>query len=200
VLESRLREAGSGEEVAACLRQLGVRRAVAPESRLLLNTAALREFAARYLQAAFRRAGWEVAAVRSEPLPLPAMTLEAGAYDDAHPAFRYRGPWLHDTEAPGASGRTLTYSGHPGASLTFRFQGQRLVYVFTRAPNRGVASLWLDGRNVGEVDLYSPEVRWQQKAQFNFPKGLHDAEIRVEKRTHRLATGFHVDVDRWEIE
>jgi hypothetical protein len=199
-LERRLREAGSAEEIAAGLRQLGVRRAVTPESALLLNTPALRQFAARYLRAEFQHAGWEVAAVRNQPLPLPAVTLEPGSYDDAHPAFHYRGPWLHDTHAPGASGGTLTYSGHPGARLTFRFQGRRLVYVFTRAPNRGIASVWLDGRNLGEIDLYSPEVRWRQKAEFTFPEGLHEAEIRIEKRTHRLAAGFHVDVDRWEIE
>ncbi len=199
VLESRLREAGSAEEIAVCLRQLGVRRAVAPESPLRLNTPALREFAARYLEAEFRHADWEVAAVRNEPRPLPAITLEPGGYDDAHPAFRYRGPWLHDTQSPGASGGTLTYSGHPGARLTFCFRGRRLVYVFTRAPNRGIASLWLDGRKTGEVDLYNPEVRWQQRMEVNFQEGLHKAEIRVENRTHKLATGFHVDVDRWEI-
>lgn len=200
LLDSRLREAGSGEEIAACLGQLEVRLAIVPESPMLLNTAALREFAARYLQADFRRAGWQVATVRRTPLPLPAITLRPGSYEDAHPAFRYRGPWLHDTQAPGASEGTLTYSGHPGAEITFRLQGRRLVYVFARAPNRGIASVWLDGRRIGEVDQYGPRVQWQQRVEFIFPDGPHEARVRVEKKTHPQATGSHVDTDRWDVE
>jgi hypothetical protein len=65
-----------------------------------------------------------------------------------------------------------------------------LTYVFTRAANRGIAAITIDGINQGDLDLYSPEPQWQSSARFTLlGPGRHLLVIRVTGKSRPAATG-----------
>jgi hypothetical protein len=54
----------------------------------------------------------------------------------------------------------------------------------------------VDGRLLGEVDLYSPSTLWQSESVFRgFGEGEHVFEIRVLNRKDPRSSGTYVDLD-----
>ena len=71
-----------------------------------------------------------------------------------------------------------------------------MTYVFTRAGNRGIAAITIDGISQGTLDLYSAEPQWQSSARFPFlGPGRHLLVIRVTGESRAGATGKFVDLD-----
>lgn len=137
--------------------------------------------------------------VRAEAGPVAASTgyseIPAEAVDDTSPAVLYAGNW-----AAGAFGSafhgTLTYSYEPGATAQFSFEGVELLYVYTKAPNRGMALVTIDGSSTQTVDLYDPQIVWQARTRFGGLKtGRHQVEIRVLGRHNPDSSGNFVDID-----
>jgi hypothetical protein len=125
----------------------------------------------------------------------PGPLLSAGEYDDFDGRVQYTGLWFRG-KFPDASGGTLTYSNSPGASVICRFTGEEVRYVYTKAFNRGIAEINVDGTLQATLDLYSPAIEW--KASFPIraaEPGLHTLEIRVTGRKNPAATDSDVDVD-----
>ena len=48
-------------------------------------------------------------------------------------------------------------------TVTFRFVGNSLAWIAQKGPGGGLARVWLDGKNMGLVSLFSPKVLWQQR-------------------------------------
>jgi hypothetical protein len=95
----------------------------------------------------------------------------------------------------------LTYSDTPGSGIGFAFTGTALTYIFTRAPNRGMAEVVIDGASQGVVDLYAPRAEWQSRLKFGgLAPGKHVAVIRVVGRKRPEAEGTFVDLDCFEVE
>jgi hypothetical protein len=125
----------------------------------------------------------------------PHLVLPAGAVDDASSAVVYLGNWTAGAFGLAYRG-TLTYSDQLGAVARFAFEGSELQYVYTKAPNRGMALVTIDGISRGTVDLYAPQIVWQVRAVFGgLPPGPHQAEIRVLGRHNSASSGDFVDVD-----
>jgi hypothetical protein len=119
----------------------------------------------------------------------------AGAVDDASPAVVYSGHWL-----PGAFrsafGGTLTYSDEAGATARFSFEGTELQYIHTRAYNRGLALVTIDGSPRRKIDLYDPSIVWQEREVFGGLKpGSHRVEIQVLGQRNAASNGNFVDID-----
>jgi hypothetical protein len=73
--------------------------------------------------------------------------------------------------------------------------------VFTRAPNRGIAEIVIDGERKSTVDLYSPTVEWQSKAEYCcLAKGRHTIEVRVTGKRSKDATVANVDLDSFVVD
>jgi hypothetical protein len=99
----------------------------------------------------------------------PHSELPAGAVDDASPAMVYLGNWTAGSFGL-AYGGTLTYSDQSGAVARFAFEGSELQYVYTKAPNRGMALVTIDGSSRGTLDLYAPQIVWQVRLLYSgFP-------------------------------
>ena len=130
----------------------------------------------------------------------PLLTVSRGAYDDFDPAIRFRGDWARDTSFEGPDRHTISYSEVPGAEFAMAFEGSDLIYVFTRAPNRGIAAIDIDGKDQSPIDLYSPAVQWQfrQRICCTTP-GRHVLTIRVTDRTNPKSSGHYVDLDSLEV-
>jgi hypothetical protein len=131
----------------------------------------------------------------------PTIVGSPGFYDDFDPAIVFRGSWDHDESFDGPARHTVSYTDVPGAEMAFAFEGRGLTYVFTKAPNRGVASIAIDGADQGSMDLYSPAIEWQAKRRFCcFAAGRHLLVIRVAGKADPQSSGRFVDVDGLIVE
>jgi 4-amino-4-deoxy-L-arabinose transferase-like glycosyltransferase len=144
-----------------------------------------------------RHADGTFAAFGGETAPV----LPAGSYDDQHPSMTYRGAWIRDSQFSDARGHSLTYSREAGAQLQVRFRGHAIRWYYTRAANRGLARVEIDGAFVRVVDLYSASTEWQAKSVFEqLGPGEHELRITVlADRTPGSSDGW-VDIDAIEID
>ena len=136
---------------------------------------------------------FEIAATAA-PVP-PHLELPADAVDDTSPAVVYSGTWTAGAFRPAFRG-TVTYSDRRGAAARFSFEGTELQYIYTKAPNRGIALVSIDGSPRGTVDLYDPQIIWQVRSVFGGLKaGPHQVEIEVLGRHDSSSSGDFVDID-----
>ncbi|HEY1221675.1 MAG TPA: glycosyltransferase [Bryobacteraceae bacterium] len=137
------------------------------------------------------------AALKQRVSDAPLETCPAGTYDDFDPLIRFRGDWTQDeVSSDGALSQTLTYTAEPGAEAGLAFDGHSLTYVYTRAWNRGIAEIVIDGVTRGSVDLYSPRIEWQSRVAYCcFAPGRHELTIRATGRHSPAATASFIDVD-----
>ena len=123
-------------------------------------------------------------------------TNSSGAYDNTDSSIHYIGAWYLDNQFAEAANRTITYSNNPGDSFRFRFHGGEISWVYTKAFNRGMAAVSIDGEEKETVDLYSSDIHWQSRTTLS---GLSDSEhvleVRVLEDKHSDATDRFVDVD-----
>jgi hypothetical protein len=131
----------------------------------------------------------------------PEVLVGPGFYDDFDPALLYRGDWYKDTGFERADRHTITFSDDPAAEVQITFEGKALTYCYTKAHNRGVATVTIDGVDQGPVDLYSPTDQWQSQTRFCcFAPGRHVAVIRVAGKADPRSTGIYIDLDSFTVE
>jgi len=140
--------------------------------------------------------------VRAGPVSgQPLATVPAGTYDDVDPAIRFRGIWEKSAGFDGPAFHTISYSDLPGAEISFAFEGTALTYVFSKAFNRGLAEVRIDGVGKEIVDQYSPNIEWQRRVKFCcLGSGRHVATVRVLGRKSRRSSGEFVDLDCFVVE
>ena len=115
--------------------------------------------------------------------------------DDTSWTIAYSGDWSRG-DFDKAWNSTLTYSDDPRASARFSFDGTELRYVYSKAFNRGMAAITIDGVAKGLLDLYSPTIEWQSSTTFGgLQPGHHTIEIRVTGRHNPASEGAYVDID-----
>ena len=130
-----------------------------------------------------------------------AMLVRPGVYDDFDPALLYRGDWNNDRNFAEPDFHTISYSDAPGAEVEIAFEGKALTYVYTKAANRGIASVTVDGVDQGTVDLYSAATQWQSRTRFCcFGPGRHVAVVRSTGRADPQSKGKFIDLDSFTVE
>jgi hypothetical protein len=129
-----------------------------------------------------------------------SIVVSRGFYDDFDPAVQFDGDWINDKSFDGPDRHTVTYTDTAGATASLKFQGSELTYVFTKAPNRGIAAVSVDGVDVGTIDLYAPEVEWQARQKVCCKAaGKHEVTIRVTGTANAHSEGRFVDVDSLQV-
>jgi hypothetical protein len=127
--------------------------------------------------------------------------LAPGLYDDSDPRITWSGPWTLDTRFSDADQQTVTYSNVPGASASLAFEGNAITYIFTRADNRGIAEVRIDGQRKDRADLYSPVTFWKSRKRYEgLGAGHHVIEIRVTGDRNPRANNSYVDLDALLVE
>ena len=130
----------------------------------------------------------------------PTIVARPGFYDDTDPALFFSGDWTRDGTFTQPDQQTISYIDVPGAEVSIAFEGSALFYLYTQAPNRGIASVTVDGKQQGTIDLYSPRIRWQVRRKFCcFGPGKHLAVVKVTGRHNPKATGRFVDIDSFFV-
>ncbi len=108
---------------------------------------------------------------------------------------------MRDTQFPEPYQHTLTYSNIPGATISLAFVGTAVTYVYTRARNRGIAEVVVDGVPKGRIDLYSAATVWQSRTKFRgLGPGRHVIQIRVTGEHNPQANDGFVDLDALIVE
>lgn len=200
----RLERAHTLADVHALLRDYNIRLAILPTraSGVPVREPAAWRYIERFGSNARTESGYYLAQLTD---PQPADLIETptvaapGAYDDFDPAITFEGEWTRDTQFTEAFARTLTYTDAPNARGRFQFTGTSVTWFYTKATNRGLAEVRIDGVLRATIDLYSPNPAWRSASNFSdLPAGPHQLEILVTGRHSAAATGSFVDVDRIE--
>lgn len=118
-----------------------------------------------------------------------------GTFDDTSDEIAYSGIWTH-ASFPWARQESLSFSNDAGSSARLSFEGTEITWVYARAPNRGIASVKIDGAPRSDFDLYSPTIMWQSRTTFRgLAPGKHTFEVAVTGRKDKISTDLYVDVD-----
>jgi hypothetical protein len=198
---TRVREARDPAEIAAYLRELGVRHVIGPADRRALFDVVQR-FLETWLEPVETVGNLTLFRLRDveQVAPVVSGPLSHGTYDDRDRRIAYEGAWFHDNQFAEAAAGTLTYSDAAGDRAVFAFEGRAVIYGYTAAPNRGEAELWIDGAKVRTVDLYWPQARWRSSLRVETAPGLHRFELRVSGSKNAASGGRFVDLDSITIE
>jgi len=111
--------------------------------------------------------------------------------------IQYIGTWTQGTSFPSAYNGTLHYSNQAEAEAGTTFLGSSVTYVFTKANNRGHATITIDGTDYGTVDLYSGTVQYQQSVTYYLPYGIHTIHVGVAYERTSPSTDYYIDFDRF---
>ena len=100
-----------------------------------------------------------------------------------------------------AFAKTVAYTDTAGSEAALAFEGGTVTYVFTKAPNRGIAAISIDGVEKGRFDLYSPAIEWQSRLKLQgLGRGRHLFLLRVTGEGRPEARGQFVDLDALEVQ
>ena len=191
----RLYEARSAREIHALMEELSIEYYVAPtdDSSSQAKFPAVPLFLQEYTVPEVISRPYYLARLDRVPGP---RAPGRGVYDNTDSSISYRGAWTPDNQFEDAANGTITYSNSPGDGFRFEFQGTEISWVYTKAFNRGMAVVSIDGEEKQTVDAYSPEIHWQSRTTLS---GLSDSEhvleVRVAEDKHPDATHRFVDVD-----
>ncbi len=137
----------------------------------------------------------------SDPVAGRRPVAPAGTYDDSDSRICLHAAWTRDTQFVDADRHTLTYSNIPGASASFAFRGDAITYVYTRAANRGVAEVFVDGQLKDRADFYSANTLWRSRTRYEgLGPGAHVIQIRVTGEHNSRACDSYVDLDALVVE
>ena len=198
----RVRNAPDAAAIAAQFRVLGIRHVIAPSAREA-PFEVVKTFLGRWLDAESTVGRLTLYRLRDVEIPILKDTrpLAPGTHNDTEPRIEYRGAWLHDKQFAEPVGQTLSYSDVAGDSLKLTFEGRSIAYIYTRAANRGIGEVWIDGLLSRRVNLYSAQTAWQTSLNISgLSSGMHTFELRVTGRKDKKASGSFVDLDAVKIE
>jgi hypothetical protein len=137
----------------------------------------------------------------ADPGAKPRAVVPPGQYDDPDPRITLNAAWTRDTQFPDADRHTVSYSNIPGASASLAFLGSTITYVYTRALNRGIAEVFIDGAPKDRLDLYSARTVWRSQSRYEgLGAGEHVIEIRVTGERSPRASDCFVDLDGLVVE
>jgi hypothetical protein len=129
------------------------------------------------------------------------LILRPGRYDDMDPRIGVTGIWLDGRDFPEAYEGTVTYSHQAGAAIEVQFEGSAVIYGYTKAFNRGIAEVLLDGELIDRLDSYSPDVIWQASKRYVAKApGRHRLVIRPLNQKSPESQAAFVDLDFIQIE
>ncbi|OFW61538.1 MAG: hypothetical protein A2133_12775 [Actinobacteria bacterium RBG_16_64_13] len=121
-------------------------------------------------------------------------------YEETESHLVYAGAW--STTADGsASGSSFLFANSSEASVSVTFEGTYLAWIAKKAPVYGKATVTLDGKNLGTIDLFSASIGWQQKVwgTGTLKSGLHTVTIAWTGTKNTAATDTNIGVDAFDV-
>jgi hypothetical protein len=113
----------------------------------------------------------------------------------------YAGSWTQQALSS-AYGGGVKYSSAKGSAAQFTFTGQNVAWVSTKGPNRGKATVSVDGVVVQTIDLYSSTTQTRKMvfSQSNLdPSVSHTITVQVLGTKRSASSGTRVEVDAFVV-
>ena len=133
----------------------------------------------------------------TEDVVSPTVTLKAGTYQEDNAAFAYNGVWKNVYSSNYDNG-ALKQSETANSYVEFKFDGTSFEWYGTKAVNRGIAKVYVDGKEVKSVDCYSATAAHKQllyKSETLIP-GTHTVKILVTGTKNSAANNCQIDLDK----
>jgi photosystem II stability/assembly factor-like uncharacterized protein len=126
--------------------------------------------------------------------------LDIRRYDERSLYGSVQGNWKLYNEAS-ASGPGLAYANESSASAEMMFFGSSIKWIGGKGFIGGIAEVYVDEVFQGEVDLYSPNSRWQEVlfTKNNLGPGSHSIKIVVTGTKNPSSYGTYIFVDAFEV-
>jgi hypothetical protein len=122
----------------------------------------------------------------------------AGTYDNTS-GYYIGSNWVHATGWSSAYNGTLSWSATTEDAVSLTFYGNKVIYKYTKADNRGKAAITIDGVNYGLLDLYSASTIWQATTEYDLSLGVHTIHVSVSGIRNDNSKGFFVDLDSFQV-
>lgn len=129
----------------------------------------------------------------------PRFTVDA--HQETSSAIAYSGTWTQQALS-GSYGGAVKYATASGATAKLTFTGTTVAWVAPKSSTRGQAEVYLDGRKVATVDLYSSTAlsrRVVYAANGLDPSVSHRLQIKVLGTKNASSSGTRVDVDAFVV-
>ncbi len=121
--------------------------------------------------------------------------------EDSDAALVYAGSWTQKALSS-AYGGGLKYATTKGSAAQFTFTGQNVAWVSPKAPNKGKATVAIDGVTVETIDLYASKSQ-ARKVVFSQsgldPEVSHTITVQATGSKRSASTGTRVDVDAFVV-
>ncbi|MGI8683457.1 MAG: fibronectin type III domain-containing protein, partial [Mycobacteriales bacterium] len=112
---------------------------------------------------------------------------------ESAPGVRYNS-WAGVADAA-ASGGSYRMSAKTNAKATFKFTGTSVTWLMRKGPDRGQASVTIDGVSKGTVDQYAPSLTNATQAYSGLASAAHTVVIKVLGTKSSASNGTNVTVD-----
>ncbi|MDZ4169825.1 MAG: SpoIID/LytB domain-containing protein [Coriobacteriia bacterium] len=132
--------------------------------------------------------------------PLTTLMPPMVRVQDTNPAVVYRGTWGAQP-VRGASGGYEKRASTRDASATVRFDGRGIRWMAAKGPDRGTATVHVDGKLRGTFDLYSTKTTAQQTIfrDLTLASGKHTIVVTVKGAKRSTSRGAWVGVDVFDV-
>ncbi len=131
---------------------------------------------------------------------VPGQPLPRGVWDDSDSRISLLGAWTREMKFPATWNKTISYSDHQDNIACMTIAGPAFRYIYTKALNRGLAEIRVDGEKKTVIDLYSHDAKWQQATTISgLGPGEHQIAIRVVEQKNNASSGYYVDLDSIEV-
>lgn len=127
---------------------------------------------------------------------LPPPTVRTSVADSA-PGVAYNS-WAGATD-PAARGGSYRVSRTANATAWFPFAGNTVGWLVRKGPDRGKATVTIDGLGKGTVDLYAPSPVNAVITYSGLSSGSHTIAVKVLGTKRTVASAANVTVDGFEI-
>jgi hypothetical protein len=123
-------------------------------------------------------------------------TIKAVRYEQNDPHIVYAGAWKTSTNSK-ASGGSIKYVDAKGGKVTITFEGTHLALIAKTSSQYGKASITLDGKKLGTIDLYSRDATFQKKVwgTGNLKLGTHTVVIAWTGTKRAAAQDTNINID-----
>ncbi|KAH7889565.1 copper radical oxidase [Phlebopus sp. FC_14] len=120
----------------------------------------------------------------------------AKSYDSSSPLIQYSGPWSETFSKSYIEG-TSRSTTKPGARASFVFAGTAIEWFGSQDRSHGIATVYIDGRKVQDVDAWSEFPCKQQRLfwKYDLPYAKHVIMIEHTGRGHDNNTTPVTDID-----
>lgn len=202
----RIRDVKTVPEMVQLMQQWGIQYFIATKPGMgdEIKPAVFADMLERCTEAEFEQGDQYLARLQPNCRPRqerPVVLVRQGFCDDFDPALLFLGDWNKDKGFAEPDKHTISYTDIEGSEVQIVFEGKALTYVYTKAANRGIASVTIDGVEQAPVDLYSAATQWQSQTRFCcFPFGRHTAVVKWTGKSSPQSKGTFIDLDSFTVE